>query len=72
MRYEETKKMISKGKINYSATFQAVEAIKQEKLNPSVPVKAADKDKSLVMADPFIMDVESETDRRLLCSKILS
>lgn len=33
--------------------------------------KAIEKDKSLVK-EPFVMEVEAEVDRRLLCDKILS
>ena len=36
-----------------------------------VPQKNTDKDKSLVK-EPFVMDVEAEVDRRLLCDKILT
>lgn len=38
---------------------------------PALPTKGQDKDKSLVK-EPFVMDVEAEVDRRLLCEKILS
>lgn len=38
---------------------------------PPIPVKAIEKDKSLIK-EPFVMDVEAEVDRRLLCDKILS
>lgn len=33
--------------------------------------KAIEKDKSLIK-EPFVMDVETEVDRRYLCEKILS
>lgn len=36
-----------------------------------VPAKNKDKDTSLVK-EPFVMDVEAEVDRRLLCDKILT
>jgi hypothetical protein len=38
---------------------------------PPLPAKTTDKDKSLVK-EPFVMDVEAEVDRRLLCERILS
>jgi len=38
---------------------------------PPIPNKAAEKDKSLVK-EPFIMDVEAEVDRKLLCERILT
>jgi hypothetical protein len=38
---------------------------------PPLPTKIAEKDKSLVK-EPFVMDVESEVDRKLLCDKILT
>ena len=66
-RYEETKKLISRGKIAYSALFNSAEAMKQM---PPLP-KAMEKDKSLTK-EPFVMDVEAEVDRRLLCEKILT
>lgn len=66
-RYEDTKKLLNKGKITYSAVFQSVEAMKQM---PPLP-KAVEKDKSLIK-EPFVMDVEAEVDRRLLCDKILT
>ena len=37
---------------------------------PPLP-KAVEKDKSLIK-EPFVMDVEAEVDRRLLCEKILT
>ena len=37
---------------------------------PPLP-KAVEKDKSLIK-EPFVMDVEAEADRRLLCEKILT
>jgi len=37
---------------------------------PPLP-KAIEKDKSLIK-EPFVMDVEAEVDRRLLCEKILT
>ena len=67
-RYEDTKKLILKGKIQYAALFVSAEAMKQM---PTVPSKTAEKDRSLVK-EPFVMDVESEVDRRLLCDKILT
>ena len=67
-RYEDTKKLLLKGKIHYSALFTSAEALK---LMPPIPTKGADKDKSLVK-EPFVMDVEAEVDRRLLCEKILT
>lgn len=38
---------------------------------PPIPNKGAEKDKSLVK-EPFIMDVEAEVDRKLLCERILT
>lgn len=38
---------------------------------PPVTSKTVEKDKSLVK-EPFVMDVEAEVDRRLLCDKILT
>ncbi len=38
---------------------------------PPIPAKNAEKDKSLIK-EPFVMDVEAEVDRRLLCDKILT
>ena len=38
---------------------------------PPIPAKAVEKDKSLIK-EPFVMDVEAEVDRRLLCEKILT
>ena len=66
-RYEDTKKLLLKGKISYSALFSSAEAVKQMAPLP----KAVEKDKSLVK-EPFVMDVEAEVDRRLLCEKILN
>jgi hypothetical protein len=38
---------------------------------PPAGSKSVEKDKSLVK-EPFVMDVEAEVDRRLLCDKILT
>ena len=67
VKYEETKKLITRGKVSYTAVFQSAEAMKQM---PPLP-KAIEKDKSLIK-EPFVMDVEAEVDRRLLCEKILN
>lgn len=67
-RYEDTKKLILKGKIQYAALFVSAEAVKQ--MLP-IPSKTSEKDKSLIK-EPFVMDVESEVDRKLLCDKILT
>jgi len=53
--------------VTYSALFNSAEALKQM---PPLP-KAMEKDKSLTK-EPFVMDVEAEVDRRLLCDKILT
>ena len=66
-RYEETKKIMKSSGSEYSAVFHSAEAIKQMAPLP----KAIEKDKSLVK-EAFVMDVEAEVDRRLLCDKILS
>ena len=66
-RFEETKKALSKGKTDYSALFHSAEAIKQMAPLP----KAIEKDKSL-SKEPFVMEIEAEVDRKLLCDKILS
>lgn len=67
-RFEEAKKALAKGGkgSDYSAVFTSAEAIKQMAPLP----KAIEKDKSLVK-EPFVMEVEAEVDRRLLCDKIL-
>lgn len=66
-RFDETKKQMQRGKSDYAAVFTSGEAIKQMAPLP----KAIEKDKSLVK-EPFVMEVEAEVDRRLLCDKILS
>jgi len=58
-RYEETKRLLQKGKVNYQALYQSPDALKQQK---------SERDKS---PSSFVMDVEAETDRRHLCEKIL-
>lgn len=58
--------MLNKNRINYSALFNANEAIKQM---PPIPSKDI-KDKSLIK-EPFVMEIEAEADRRNLCEKIL-
>ena len=66
-RFEEVKRIMKSGGSEYSAVFESKEAIKQ--MAPLPP--AIIKDKSLVK-EAFVMDVEAEVDRRLLCEKILS
>lgn len=67
-RFDEAKKALAKGGkgSDYSAVFTSAEAIKQMAPLP----KAIEKDKSLVK-EPFVMEVEAEVDRRVLCDKIL-
>jgi hypothetical protein len=65
-KFDEVKKQMQKGKIDYSAFFSSAEAIKQMAPLP----KAIEKDKSL-NKEPFVMEVEAEVDRRTLCEKIL-
>ena len=60
--------MIVKKKVTYQAVFQSEEALK---LLPPIIGKQAEKDKSLIK-EGFVMDVESECDRGLLCEKILN
>lgn len=67
-RFEETKKLLNKGGkgSDYSAVFTSGEALKQMAPLP----KAIEKDKSLVK-EPFVMEVEAEVDRKVLCDRIL-
>ena len=66
--FDEVKKVMQRGiKPDYSAVFTSAEALKQMAPLP----KAIEKDKSLVK-EPFVMEVEAEVDRRVLCDKILA
>ena len=58
--------MLEKNEVKYSALFKGVEALKNMPQN--LP-KAIEKDKT-VIKDPYVMDVEAECDRQLLCEKI--
>jgi hypothetical protein len=68
LKYEETKKLLLKKKITYSALFSSEQALKNM---PALQTKKGDKDKSMVQKEPFAMEVEAETDRITLCEKIL-
>lgn len=59
-RYEETKKMMAKGKLSYTGLFNST------LLTP----KASSRTETNAQ-DAFVMDIEAETDRRFLCEKIL-
>ena len=68
-KYEETKKLLLKGRISYPALFNSEIALKN--MPGALQGKKTDKDKSMIK-EPFAMEVEAETDRRILCEKIIS
>jgi hypothetical protein len=70
-RFDDTKRLLQAyktgaQKAEYAATFNSTEAVKQMAPVP----KAMEKDKSL-NKEPFVMEVEAEVDRKVLCEKIL-
>lgn len=60
--------MLENNEVKYSALFKGVEALKNMPVN--LP-KFIEKGKT-VIEDPYVMDVEAECDRQLLCEKIVS
>ena len=66
-RYDRTRPMLENKEIRYSAQFHGTEALRQM---PTIPPKMVEKEKA-VIRDTFVMDVEAECDRQLLCEKIV-
>lgn len=67
-KFDETKKLLLKGRVSYSALFKSEAAIKS--MTPMTQAKKADRNTSMVK-EPFAMEVEAETDRRVLCERIV-
>jgi len=51
--------------VDYSAKFHGIDALK---LMPPIPAKFVDKEKVVIKEkETFVMEVEAECDRQLLC-----
>jgi len=62
--------MLNSKKIDYSALFHGTDALR---VMPPPPAKFVDKEKAIIREkETFIMDVEAEVDRQMLCSKIIT
>ena len=59
--------MLENKEVRYSARFHGTEALRQM---PTIPPKMVEKEKA-VIRDCFLMDVEAECDRQMLCEKIV-
>lgn len=60
-RFDSTKPQLEQGKIDYTALFHGLDALK---LMPPIPAKFVDKEKAQIKEkETFVMDVEAECDR---------
>jgi hydrocephalus-inducing protein len=68
--FDDVRKQLENKKVDYSAQFHGVDALR---LMPTIPAKFVDREKVAIREkETFVMEVEAECDRQNLCTKIIT